>query len=210
MKIYLRFIFLVSFLISINSFGQELQDIIVKTQIFQNAIGHNPNLIFEMKLSNRFSIETEYIWRRRTWANSGGEWNFGRYYKSEGFTLGLQSKYYFSSRKPAPNAWYIAGLYRYNSTLIKNLEKKTFKNDYSRTVNLAKYGNEFGFLIGRQFFIYKNLTSEVNIGIGNYWQNYVEHFVSGNEYDLLPKMKYNDRARIYFGFTLGYYFKSKL
>lgn len=180
-------------------------DIIIKTQILQDAIGLNPNIIIEKYLTNRFSIGTEFIWRRRTWASSGEEWNFGNYYRSQGFTIGLQTKFYFSSKETAPNAWYIAGLYRYNSALIKNFEMRTFKNEYSRTVDISKYGNEFGFLIGRQFFIYNNITSEINIGIGNYWQNYEEHFVSGNEEDLLSYQRYNDRLRVYFGFTLGYF-----
>ena len=184
-------------------------EIIFKTQIFQDAIGLNPNIIIEKLLTNRFSIGTEFIWRRRTWASSGEEWNFGKYYKSQGFTIGLQSKFYFSSREIAPNAWYIAGIYRYNSAVLKNFEMKTFKNEYSRTVDVLKYGNEFGFLIGRQFFMGKNITSEIYTGIGNYWQNYEERFVSGNEEDLLPTQMYIKRARVYFGFTLGYFFTKK-
>jgi hypothetical protein len=157
-------------------------------------------------LTNRFSIGTEFIWRRRTWASSGEEWNFGKYYKSQGFTIGLQSKFYFSSKEIAPNAWYIAGIYRYNSAVLKNFEMRTFKNEYSRTVDVSKYGNEFGFLIGRQFFMGKNITSEINTGIGNYWQNYEERFVSGNEEDLLPIQMNIKRVRVYFGFTIGYLF----
>lgn len=184
-------------------------DIVIKTQILQNAIGLNPNIIIEKYLTNRFSIGTEFIWRRRTWASSGEEYDFGKYYRSQGFTIGLQSKFYFSSKEAAPNAWYVAGLYRYNSALIKNFEKRTFGNEYSRTVDISKYGNEFGFLIGRQFFICKNITSEINIGLGNYWQNYEEHFISGNEDDLLPNQKFNNGVRFYFGFTVGYFITNK-
>jgi len=207
MKHLLKHILLFILVIPLTTNGQSFSDIVIKTQIYQDGIAQNPNLRIEKVFTKRFSLEAQGLWQRRDWFNTGGEWNFGDYYNSLGYSFGLSPKYYFSSKNPPPNAWYLALQCRYNSTSIKNIEMHGF-HSIQRTVNLYRNGTELGLLIGRQFIISKNFSCELYLGVGNYIQVYKEQFISGNDSTLIPKEN-RYVFKPYFGLSLGYYFAKR-
>jgi hypothetical protein len=82
-----------------------------------------------------------------------------------------------------------------------------FRYQYQNTVNVSMKGPELGFLIGRQFFLFKNFTSGINIGLSNYWQSYKERLVSGQPSSDFVNGEYNTKfmfVRPYANITLGY------
>lgn len=190
-------------------YGQESTGIVLKTMILQDIFYKNPNLIVEKTIKSNNSIEFLFALRNSDWINTGGEGPpISNMYDCNGFTLGLSFRHYFPKRKSAPKAWFLSGLLRYNDTRTKNLDFYAGLHSTSRTVNLHRYGPEFGVLFGKQFLILKHLTTELYFGTGASVQVFNEDFISGYESETLTNEIFV-KFRPYVGWTIGYYFKKR-
>ena len=188
--------------------AQLSKGIVIKTEILSNAIiKFNPNLAVEKPFTDRLSAELQGIWMRVDRVNTGGEGSRKKFHDSKGGSLVLSTRYYFGRKATIPNSKYLSGFIRYNSTKINNVEKIDFRYGYQHTVNVSTKGPELGFLVGKQFFLFENLMSEINFGLSNYWQSYKETLISGPPSSVFVNGEYNTKfvfARPYANFTVGY------
>ncbi|HUS01808.1 MAG TPA: DUF3575 domain-containing protein [Chitinophagaceae bacterium] len=187
--------------------AQHSNRVIIKTQLLTNAIAHNPTLGIEKILNDKFSLELEGIWMRRDKTSNSGEGVHQSFYNSNGLALTFSTKYYFDKKNTIPNGKYLSGFIRYNSTTIKNVDKaQSINGSYLRTIDLHMQGPELGFLLGRQF-LFKNFTSDINFGLGYYWQSYQETLKSGQTSNDFVNGRYKTGYRIvrpYLHVTIGY------
>lgn len=175
-----------------------------KIQVFQSAIARNPAFALEKKITRQFSVEAEYMrWNYKWMALSGGEWDFGKPQRLNGFGAGIKAKYYLPfKKKEALYAWYVSAIYRYNSFTVNDVEKSN-RIGYSRTIDLLIQGPEAGILIGRQFSIFENFSTDIYLGLGRTRRTLTEFLVSGNAQDLkAPRL--SRQTKLYLGWNIGY------
>ncbi len=187
--------------------GQTSKGFILKTMVVQDAFYQNPNLIIEKLLTERYSVELLLSLRNGDWYMGGGEGPVvPKFSTSNGFTIGLSTKYYLTRENKIPNSWFTSGILRYNKTVIKEAEIQKGIHSEPRKVNLSRNGPELGIVFGRQLIFLKHFTTEWYIGAGGYLQFYQEEYISGPESEVIPdQTKFTFRP--YFGWTVGYLFR---
>jgi hypothetical protein len=187
--------------------GQTSKGFLVKTLFYQDAFYHNPNIIVEKLLNKNYSVELLLALRNGDWYIPGGKGlgaDLPHLMRSNGFTIGLSGRYYFTTQNVIPNSWFVSGIIRYNDTQIKNAHLQT--GAYSRTVNLNRNGPEVGVSLGRQWIFLKHFAAEIYFGGGTYFQFYQEVFNSDAQNKVLSE-KAIFIFRPYLGMTLGYFFR---
>jgi len=203
MKRLLILLILVPFLLN----GQTSKGFLVKTLVLQDAFYQNPNIVFEKLIDKKYSIELLLALRNGDWYHHGGEGPpLPTFRTSNGFTIGLSTRYYLTRHKVIPNSWFVSGILRYNNTVIRNAELQKELYFDSRTVNLYRKGPEFGITFGRQLIFLKHFTMEFYFGGGTYLQFYEEEYISGPEDEVEPDQTVFT-FRPYLGLTLGYIFR---
>jgi hypothetical protein len=194
--------------------AQQANGLIVKSELFRN-LNTNYNLGFEKILTKRFSAGLEGIWVRREAAATGGEGpvgirTFPYQHNSNGYRVELFGRYYFGKKHQAPNAFFASPFLRYNATRINGLDmQKGISGLYVRTIDLIRKGPELGIATGRQFYLFRNITAEINVGISNYFTSVEEIFVGGETSSDYVNGKYKYREnqlRGQFQFKIGYLF----
>lgn len=192
------------FLFPLMLLAQTSGGFLMKTLIFQDVFYHNPNLIVEKILDKNHTVELLLALRYGDWLVSGGKGlSNGLPHRKicNGYTVGLTGKYYFSGRKAIPNSWFVSGILRYNKTTIENAYLQS--GSYSRHVDLTRNGPEAGLAIGRQWLMFKHISSEIYFGGGTYYQHYKEEYISGAEDKVQPEQSFFV-FRPYLGLTLGF------
>jgi hypothetical protein len=182
---------------------------VLKSLVIQDAVHQNPNIIIEKILNNRYSVEIAAALRNGAWYWQGGEGSiFPTFRECTGYSIGLAARYYLSEKK-SPNWWYASGLLRYNETHIKRAGLSTAGiSGQQRVVNLSRNGPELGLVFGRQFLIFRHITTEAYVGAGTYLQFSKEDYVSGLQEEVIPE-QVNFKFRPYLGWTAGYFFGKK-
>jgi hypothetical protein len=187
--------------------GQTSKGFLIKTLVLQDAFYQNPNIIFEKLINKNYSVELLLALRNGDWYNNGGEGPpTPEFSASDGFTVGLSTRYYLTKQKVIPDSWFVSGILRYNNTKIKNAEIQTGIHSEPRTVNLNRKGPEIGIAFGRQLIFLKHFTTELYVGGGTYLQFYEEEYISGPENEVIPEQTVFT-FRPYLGLTLGYIFR---
>jgi hypothetical protein len=160
------------------------KDLMVKTQILRNVVAQNPNLIFEKFVTEQFSLEIESIWKRRNWLGNGI--NYGWFEKTNGYSVGIFPRFYFSPKNTPPKGWYVAGLFRYQDVRKSNFEIFERNSEDSYFVNIRKSGTETGLIFGKQNMNKFGISMEINFGLSYFAQTYTKKLVFGNPQDFNP------------------------
>ncbi len=167
------FIILSLFFIQITADAQFFHNTIIKTNPYQDIVAFNPTLGFEKPVHNRFSVEAGFMFRNRNWNSSGGEGNFGHFYKGEGYRIMLGSKVYFGKSKKilvnenqkAPFGWFANIQVAYSYAKTFHIEKvAAVSGSYQNTVDVEKQWPEINLGIGRQFLLFKMISLEFFVG----------------------------------------------
>jgi hypothetical protein len=189
--------------------AQTSHGFILKSLVLQDAVHQNPNVIVEKVINNRYSVEFAAALRNGTWYWQGGKGSiFPTFRECTGFSVGIAARYYLSEKK-SPNAWYTSGLLRYNETHIKQASLYTAgSNGGERKVNLSRKGPEMGLVFGRQFLIFKHITTEAYLGVGTYFQFSKEDYVSWPHDEVISE-QVSFKFRPYLGWSVGYFFGKK-
>lgn len=180
MKIFL-FILLLIPVLKIK--GQVFDSLIIKTHPLRDAVAINPNIEIEKIFNKKFSLELDFTYKNRDTEFSGKDFDIWSYKKSNGFRILLGIKRYFVKSKQIPNAWYLLGQLGFRDVYLTNFNKLDRSGEYYRTVNINKKRIETNILFGREFHIYKNLMTEINLGVGIFWEKYQSQLISGSNND---------------------------
>jgi hypothetical protein len=182
--------------------------VVIKTRLLTNVIARNPNIAVEKVLTNKYSLELEGIWVLHDRTTTGGERARSKYYDSKGFAASLSIRRYLEVKGAIPNGTYIAAFMRYNASTIEHVEKVYATTGfYKRTIDLYRSGPELGFLFGRQFFLFRKITSEINGGLGHYWNAEKQTLVAGTgDPDFVNGVYRTNRreVRSYLRLSIGY------
>ncbi len=166
--------------IQINTNGQFFSNTIIKTRPLKDLIALNPNIGFEKPIHKLISTEFEFTYKHRSWESSGREWDFGKFYNSDGFKLLVGSRVYFgktnkhldAETQKAPLGWFASLQFGFTSFKIHNIEMFTFRGEYINNISVMKRWPELNILFGRQFYLAQHLTLEFYIGTSFYPQYY--------------------------------------
>ena len=197
--------------------AQQAKGVIVKTELFRD-LGGNFNLGFEKILSDRFSVGLEGVRVGQESAPAGGEGPAGiplpaYRYNSSGYRVELFGRYYFGKNHKTPNAFFVSPFLRYNSTRVNGLEiQEGISGPYVRIIDLIRKGPEPGISLGRQFYLFRKITAELNVGISNYYTIVEEILVSGQPTSDYVNGKYKHREnelKGQFHFKIGYLIGNK-
>ncbi|HQP04972.1 MAG: DUF3575 domain-containing protein [Bacteroidales bacterium] len=166
--------------IQINTNGQFFNNTVIKTRPLKDLIALNPNIGFEKPIHKLISTEFEFTYKHRSWASTGREWDFGKFYNSDGFKIMLGSRVYFGKTNKhlnaetpkAPFGWFASLQFGFTSFKIHNIEMYTFQGDYLNNISVIKRWPELNILFGRQFYLTQHLALEFYLGTSIYLQYY--------------------------------------
>lgn len=169
--------------------GQFFSNTIIKTRPLKDLIALNPNIGFEKPIHKLISTEFEFTYRNRSWENSGGEWNFGKFYDSDGYKVLVGSRVYFgktnkhlnAETQKAPFGWFASLQLGFSNLKIHNIEKVSFHGIYINNVSLIKRWPELNILLGRQFYLSKHLSLESYLGPSIYLHYYEKSTIISSE-----------------------------
>ncbi len=202
--------------------SQFLKGTILKTKPFQDFVAYNPTFGMEKTVGKLFSAELEFMYRNRSWNVSGGEWDLGRFYDAGGFKIVIGSRIYFGKTnrnldqetQKAPFAWYGAIQLGYNLSTTYNVDRKaTVSGIYMYTADIDKNWLELNIGIGRQFYLFKTITLDLNLGPSIYFPHQEKTTITKSED--LSEIGTTKTEDFNFGriirpnliLSLGYYFK---
>lgn len=166
--------------IQLSANAQFFSNTVIKTRPLKDLIALNPNLSFEKPIHKIITAEFEFTYKHRSWESSGREWDFGKFYNSDGFKLLVGSRVYFgrtnkhlqAEKQKAPLGWFAALQLGYTNFKIHNVEIYSFHGDYMHNVSVTKRMTELNVLLGRQFYLSQHFTLELYLGISNYLDYY--------------------------------------
>lgn len=175
--------------LQITTNGQFFSNTIIKTRPLKDLIALNPNIGFEKPFHKIFSAEFEFTYRNRSWESAGGEYNFGRYYDSDGLKILVGSRVYVGKTnkhlnaitQKAPFGWFASLQLGFNNFKIHNIEKVSFHGIYMNNVSLIKRWPELNILLGRQFYLSKHLSFESYLGPSIYLHYYEKSTIINSE-----------------------------
>ncbi|MCK4638141.1 MAG: hypothetical protein KAT33_01850 [Bacteroidales bacterium] len=214
MKHTRAFLILFICLIQFSIAAQFFNNSIIKTRPFQDFIAFNPNIGFEKPINNKFSIESEFLYRNRTWESTGSEGDFGRFYQSNGFRFLVGIRKYFGRTKTAPVGWFLSTQIAFSYSKIYDIEKHTsISGLYFNTVNIEKNWPEIIIGFGKQFILFKNISFEFYFAPSLYLTYFEKtEIIDSKEPSEIGKIEsegypFGEIGRFYFSWTIGYHIK---
>ncbi len=123
----------------------------------------------------------------------------------------MKPRYYFS-QQPVSKGYYVSAVFRYNVVNVKDLDIVAGIHSGDKKIDLQTEGAELGVVLGKQWWIGR-FTTELNIGLGNYFQNCKELVLKDYRYMFGQEgtnregsvIKYQEsRLKIYINWTVGF------
>lgn len=199
-----------------TSHAQFFKHTIVKTKLLQDIVAFNPNLVFEKPLSNKISVELDFMYRNRVWNSTGQNGDFGKFYQGDGFKLLGGSKLYFGKAnkqfadgQKAPFGWFVSFQLAYSMAITHNIANPEIQGDNPPYYfdSRKNWGN-INLGIGKQFYLFKTISMEFFVG-PTYRTAFTEYFtpIDGSNAELEYE-EYRDAVITLFGtWSIGYFFK---
>lgn len=199
-------IFLLFIIVSLQAQEKnQSRGILIKTLPIQDAFYHNPNLIIEKPLNNKYSVSLLFVLRYSDWifkSSSFGGMKIPLKYQAKGYTMGGFFKHYYSKKKQIPSGFYLGGTLRYSDIIMPDVDYiSTADPTYFRTVDLKRKTMEIGGVWGYQVF-WTRFIMDFYLGTGLQYRISEEKLVSGNP-KYLQSRYYEYIPRLYCGFSIG-------
>ncbi|NMC99053.1 MAG: DUF3575 domain-containing protein [Bacteroidales bacterium] len=166
-----------------NLKGQIYDELVIKTNLLKDVVSYNPNIGLEKILTKKYSLEIEFTYKNRDNEYSGKDIDLWSYKKSNGYRIQSSLKRYFTKSKEIPNAWFLMGQLGFRNVHLPEFITYYKSGEYFRTADINKKRIEATLLFGREFHIYKNLLTEINLGVGINWEKYDSKLISGSNAD---------------------------